>query len=189
MNGMSPVGSFRFSRQSPARYSRRRSKEPFSSIPKFNGPVDTLCKVLERRACLAKRTSGRTGGWLFSIFTYVCVLDVQSRQRTGPSPVPAVRSADLKSAWEFQNKILAAYAGQQMIIDIRGVCSPGADVAAVGFRVSMLWMLKKIQEFPGNPPDVLFDALAIVPMIGMAPGVPQQGLPFDLDELLKLVQK
>lgn len=106
-----------------------------------------------------------------------------------PQPVPAVRSADLKSAWEFQNKILAAYAGQQMIIDIRGVCSPGADVAAVGFRVSMLWMLKKIQEFPGNPPDVLFDALAIVPMIGMAPGVPQQGLPFDLDELLKLVQK
>lgn len=132
MNGMSPVGSFRFSRQSPARYSRRRSKEPFSSIPKFNGPVDTLCKVLERRACLAKRTSGHTGGWLFSIFTYVCVLDVQSRQRTGPSPVPAVRSADLKSAWEFQNKILAAHAGQQMIIDIRGVCSPGADVAAVG---------------------------------------------------------
>jgi hypothetical protein len=53
----------------------------------------------------------------------------------------------------------------------------------------MSWMLKKIQEFPGNPSDVLFDALAIVPMIGMAPGVPQQGLPFDLDELLKLVQK
>jgi hypothetical protein len=76
-----------------------------------------------------------------------------------------------------------------MIIDIRGVCSPGADVAAVGFRVSMSWMLKKIQEFPGNPSDVLFDALAIVPMIGMAPGVPQQGLPFDLDELLKLVRK
>jgi hypothetical protein len=48
---------------------------------------------------------------------------------------------------------------------------------------------QEIQEFPENPPDVLFDALAIVPMIGMAPGVPQQGLPFDLDELLKLVQK
>jgi hypothetical protein len=51
--------------------------------------------------------------------------------------------------------------------------------------------VRKIHAWPPNTrlPDALFKALAIIPMTGMAPGVPQQKLPFDLDELLRLVQE
>jgi hypothetical protein len=76
-------------------------------------------------------------------------------------------------------------------MDIRGVCDAGADFQAIGFRVSMLGLMRKIHAWPPNtrPPDALFKALAIIPMTGMAPGVPQQELPFALGELLKLVQE
>jgi len=110
----------------------------------------------------------------------------------GPSPVPAVDPADLRRVWELQEGFQASHPGQQSVMDIpRGVCNPGVDFQAVGFRLAMLGLMRKIHAWPPNkkPPDALFNALAIIPMTGMAPGVPQQELPFDLDELLRLVQE
>jgi hypothetical protein len=109
----------------------------------------------------------------------------------GPSPVPAVDPADLRRVWELQEGFQASHPGERRQMDIRGVCDPAADFQAVGFRIAMLGLMRKIHEWPPNtrPPDALFNALAIIPMTGMAAGVPQQNLPFDLDELLRLVQE
>ena len=109
----------------------------------------------------------------------------------GPSPVPAVDPADLRRVWDLQEKLRANHPSQQSVIDIRGACNPDADFQAVGFRLSMIGLMQQIHAWPPDtkPPDTLFRALAIIPMTGMAAGVPQQELPFDLDELLRLVQE
>jgi hypothetical protein len=109
----------------------------------------------------------------------------------GPSPVPAVDPADLRRVWELQEGFQASHPGEQGVVDTRGTCDPGADFQAIGFRLAALGMMRLVHAWPPNtrPPDALFRALAIIPMTGMAPGVPQQNLPFDLDELLRLVQE
>jgi hypothetical protein len=109
----------------------------------------------------------------------------------GPSPVPAVDPADLRRVWELQEKFQANHPGQQSVTDIRGACNPDANVQAVAFRLSMLGLMRHIHAWPPEtrPPDALFNALAIISMTGMAAGIPQQELPFDLDELLRLVQE
>jgi hypothetical protein len=109
----------------------------------------------------------------------------------GPNPVPAVDPADLRRVWELQENLQASDPGQQNVMDVRGACNPGADFQAVGFRLSMLGLMRDIHAWPpdSKPPDALFRALATIPMTGMAAGVPQQELPFDLDELLRLVQE
>jgi hypothetical protein len=109
----------------------------------------------------------------------------------GPNPVPTVDPADLRRVWELQEKFQASHPGLQCVVDGRGACDPGVDFQAIGFRLGMLGLMRKIHAWPPNTrlPDALFKALAIIPMTGMAPGVPQQKLPFDLDELLRLVQE
>jgi hypothetical protein len=109
----------------------------------------------------------------------------------GPSPVPAVDPKDLRRVWELQEGFQVSHPGQQSVVDIHGACDPGTDLQAVGFRLAMLGFMRKIHAWPPNTrlPDALFKALAIIPMTGMVPGVPQQKLPFDLDELLRLVQE
>jgi hypothetical protein len=107
----------------------------------------------------------------------------------GPSPVPAVDPADLRRVWEQQQGFQAIHTGEQIVVDTRGACGPGADFQAIGFRLGVLGMMRLIHAWPPNTrlPDALFKALAVIPMTGMAPGVPQQNLPFDLDELLRLI--
>jgi hypothetical protein len=109
----------------------------------------------------------------------------------GPNPVPTVDPADLRRVWEQQEGFQASHPGEQAVVDTRGACGPGGDLQAVGFRLAALGMMRLIHAWPSNTrlPDALFKALAIIPMTGMAPGVPQQNLPFDLDELLRLVQE
>ena len=74
------------------------------------------------------------------------------------------------------------------------VCSPGADVMCIWYRLSMLWMLSEFMGLnlpgmhDGKPDDVLFKALAVVPITGMPLGG-REGLPFDLVELIPLIQK
>jgi hypothetical protein len=108
-----------------------------------------------------------------------------------PSPVPAVDPADLRRVWELQEGFQVSHPGQQSVVDIHGAYDPGTDLQAVGFRLAMLGLMRKMHAWPPNTrlPDALFKALAVIPMTGMAVGVPQQQLPFDLDELLRLVQE
>jgi hypothetical protein len=41
----------------------------------------------------------------------------------------------------------------------------------------------------GKPGDAVFKALSIVPMTGMQPGIVREGHPFDMEELIRLIQK
>jgi hypothetical protein len=41
----------------------------------------------------------------------------------------------------------------------------------------------------GKPDDAVFKVFATAPMIGLQPGAPRQGFPFDAEELIKLIKK
>jgi hypothetical protein len=90
-------------------------------------------------------------------------------------------------------------------------CSPGADVGAVWYRVEMLGLLEELRRMsyisevgpplsdianlPGfdnsKPSDPVFNALAVVPMIGLAhpSGTPPIGFPVDIGELTRLISR
>jgi hypothetical protein len=74
-------------------------------------------------------------------------------------------------------------------------CSPGADTDAVWYRASMLQLLAGpvglltpwLHE--GELPDAVFQVAATFPMKKLSVGVPQQGLPFDVQAFLELIEK
>jgi hypothetical protein len=118
----------------------------------------------------------------------------------GESPeglIPAVDPSDVRSVWEMQREVQARAPGGNAAISAefyKRACSPGANVGAVWFRASLIGMLEKfgmlapwIQE--GVIADAVFQVAASFPMKGMAIGVPQQGLPFDVQEFLSQVAK
>jgi hypothetical protein len=124
-------------------------------------------------------------------------------------PIPPVDPADLKSVWvmmegykkDFEKLMPDRAPNETFSVRIdcyRQACSPGADVGAVWYRLSMLEMLKHLNEaggptLPGmndsKPSDALFKAFAIVPMTALGPGGRREGFPFDMDELTRLVKK
>lgn len=75
------------------------------------------------------------------------------------------------------------------------VCSPGADVQAVWYRLSMLQMLPGPLGVlspwlrDGEPVDAVFKVAATFPMERMSVGVPQQELPFDVKGFLAEIEK
>jgi hypothetical protein len=113
--------------------------------------------------------------------------------------VPTVDPADLKSVWAMQEDVIATHPGQQMSIGnslYERACTPGANVLAVFFRVSMLRMLKMMTEseglispwlHDGKPEDVVFKVLATMPMNGLSAGG-RQGLPFDVEEFRRRIR-
>lgn len=111
-------------------------------------------------------------------------------------PIPPVDPADLRSVWQMQRELQARVPGQQIgiIADYNRACSPGANIDAVWFRVSMIRMLEMlgllgrwIQD--GVLADAVFKVAATFPMEGMTIGVPRQGLPFDVQEFMSQVAK
>ena len=77
------------------------------------------------------------------------------------------------------------------VFRINSVCSPNANVPAVHYRASML-LLSQVSEPPDavqqpivELPDGVFEVAATFPMRRMPVGVPQQGLPFDVEEFAK----
>ena len=75
------------------------------------------------------------------------------------------------------------------------VCSPGADVQVVVYRVWMLQVLAGPMGMlapwlrDGEPTDAAFQVAATFPMKKMSVGVTQQGLPFDVQEFLAEIEK
>jgi hypothetical protein len=114
--------------------------------------------------------------------------------------IPIVDPADLKSVWAMQEDLIATHPGQQFGIasDLyQRACTPGANVQAVFFRGSMLRVLKMMTEseglispwlHDGKPEDAVFRVLATMPMNGLPPGG-RQGLPFDVEEFIRLTNK
>jgi len=119
-------------------------------------------------------------------------------------PVPQVDPEDVKAAWKVGRDIerrhpggpggLHAYAiGVEVF---KAACKPGADIPAVGYRGMMLGTLTRhaqeqlapwLEE--GRPDDVIFRAIAQVPMEWMGVGIPRQGLSFDFEDFMRRVHE
>jgi hypothetical protein len=124
-------------------------------------------------------------------------------------PIPPVDPADLKSVWAMQKefkkdfeKRMPDHAPNETVgvgIDYyRRVCGPGANVGAVWYRLSRLEALQMMSEAggqswagltEGKPDDAVFKALANLSMTGMQPGVIREGLPFDVEQLIRLIRE
>ena len=83
-------------------------------------------------------------------------------------------------------------------IDIRlyqRACSPGAEVGAVWYRVSMLQLLAGPIGLltpwlhDGELPDAVFNLAATFPMNKLSVGEVNQGLPFDVQEFIKQLEQ
>ncbi len=118
------------------------------------------------------------------------------------NPIPPANPADLKILWKLQKNLEAQY-GQQGVImgivglDLQDVLSPGANFGDVFYRLSWLRHLQILSEaghlnFPwihdGEPDDAVFKALAIVPMTGRPPNEMHERPPFDVEELIRLIE-
>ena len=114
------------------------------------------------------------------------------------SDVTAVNPEDLRNVWKMIRDLQArALAGQSGSISnelYEGACSPGANVVAVWYRASILEVL---QMLPGNPlmpwshqgelHDAVFQITATFPMKKLPVGLLKNGLPFDVQELVKQI--
>jgi hypothetical protein len=110
-------------------------------------------------------------------------------------PVPEVDAEDLKILWQKQQELQARHPGGQVGIGmdlLQQICKPGADIHALGYRASLLWLLTQIagKEFApfvkdGQPIDAAFRAAAKVPAEWMGEG-PTRQAPFNVDEFLSL---
>ncbi len=112
--------------------------------------------------------------------------------------VAAVNPNDLRNVWTMMRDLQAhAQAGQSGSISsglYESVCSPGANVLAVWYRASILGAL---QTLPGKPltpwshegelDDAVFQIAAKFPMKKLPVGLVKNGLPFDVQELVKQI--
>ena len=105
--------------------------------------------------------------------------------------VPPVDPDDLRKLWNFRrlrdaSKALGMEAARQ-------ICSPGADVAVVGYRLMMLEMLFRLwaSREPSMGKMEIDDAALVVaatfPMKGMPMGSIQNDLPFDAEGFLRQI--
>ena len=109
-------------------------------------------------------------------------------------PIPQVDPDDLKALWRLQRDVEARHPGQQVAIgNASAYCKPGADIQAVGYRVSFLWLMSRIvpEQFAaftkdGQPIDAAFRAAAKVPAEWMEVGVVRRHPPFDVNEFTRL---
>jgi len=112
--------------------------------------------------------------------------------------VAAVNPDDLRNVWTMMRDLEAhTLAGQSGSISsglYESACSPGANVVAVWYRASILGVL---QMLPGNPltpwshedelDDAVFQIAATFPMKKLPVGLVKNGLPFDVQELVKQI--
>jgi len=110
-------------------------------------------------------------------------------------PIPPVDPADLRNVWQMQREVQARPPGEHIgsAIELyKDACSPGANVGAVWFRASLLGILEMLGILKpwiheGVMSDAVFKVAAVFPVKSMPVGVPQQELPFDVEEFMKQV--
>jgi hypothetical protein len=110
-------------------------------------------------------------------------------------PVPSVGTGDLKSAWNIYKDIESRHPGKQVALGInvlQHACSATADLRAVTYRCGMLQVLERLHgallarwKENGQLDNVVFSVAASIPMNWIAVGIPQWGLPFDVDAFFK----
>jgi hypothetical protein len=110
--------------------------------------------------------------------------------------VPTVDPVDVKTVWKIGRDAQAHHAGGQVAVGVdlmKHACQPGADIEAVGYRASLIWLMtqiapERLARFTrdGQPDDAVFRAAANVPTEWMGVGIVRQGPPFDVNEFLRL---
>lgn len=112
--------------------------------------------------------------------------------------VTAVNSGDLRNVWKMMRDLEARTpAGQTGSLSsglYKSACSPGANVVAVWYRASMLEVLQMLPGKPLTPwsregelDDAVFKVAATFPMKKLPIGLAKDGLPFDVQELVKQI--
>jgi len=114
--------------------------------------------------------------------------------------VPAVDPADMKAICQMGRESLAAAqaagstGGHAIGMSAyQSVCSPGANVTAAWYRVTMLGLCERMgllekHKLDGEVNDAVFRVAASFPMKQMQTGVTYDGLPFDVEEFVKQVK-
>jgi hypothetical protein len=117
---------------------------------------------------------------------------------TTSGAVAAVNPTDLRKVWAMVRDVQVRAGGQHASIDhrmFRRVCSPGADVATVWYRASMLGILQMLSgevltpwTHDGELDDAVIQVAASFPMKKMEVGMVQEGPPFDVQEFVRQVR-
>ena len=112
--------------------------------------------------------------------------------------VAAVNPDDLRNVWtmmrDFEACTPVGQTGSFSSGHYEGACSPGANVLAVWYRASILEVLQMLPENPLTPwshrgelDDAVFQIAATFPMKKLPIGLVKDGLPFDVQELVKQI--
>jgi hypothetical protein len=111
------------------------------------------------------------------------------------TPVPQVDPRDVKTIWAKQRDIERRHPGQLCAVAAATYIKPDANVQAVGYRATMLEMVRHVAPDLLKPwttedglEDVVFRAIAEIPMEWIGEGV-RSGWPFDPDEFLRRVRE
>ena len=99
-------------------------------------------------------------------------------------PVPAVDFADIKAAWAVMQDVKKRDPQGRMAICstvYERVCSPGADIRAVCYRLSMLGIFERLLKpaYSGQWTDAALKAASTMELTWMEVGKVYKGLPFD----------
>jgi hypothetical protein len=102
-------------------------------------------------------------------------------------PVPAVDPEDLKAIRQIMKDVQAPTGAIGAEI-FKQACKPGADIEAVTYRSMLIWFVN--QAAPGQierfTEDAICRAAAKVPAEWLGVGIVRSGLPFDMNEFLRL---
>jgi|SRR5713101_189770 len=122
----------------------------------------------------------------------------QFRGGTPGKPVPQVDPEDIKAIWELGQEGKKDHPGRQVatgVALIEHACRPGANIPAVTYRGGMLGMVQCAAPALLEPwtkedhlADVVFRAIAEIPMEWIGVGVEREGWPFDPDDFMRRVR-
>ena len=113
-------------------------------------------------------------------------------------PVPEVDPEDLKAIWQLSRDVQARHPGQNVATSLelgKAICKPGANVQAVSYRSTMIWVLSQFAQGLLAPwvkddqfSDAVFRTMATIPMewIGTTP---REDLPFDVEEFFRRLRE
>jgi hypothetical protein len=104
--------------------------------------------------------------------------------------VPEVDFADMKAMWDFIQDTKKRHPKGRVGIGEgiwRKLCSPGADIHAVSYRLTMLGLFEQFLEpaYPGGHwSESALKAASKMELTWLSVGVQQNGFPFDVLEFL-----
>jgi len=105
-------------------------------------------------------------------------------------PVPAVDFADMKAMLAFMEGVKKRHPEGRVAVGedlLRSVCTPGADIRAISYRLDMLWLLEMLLKpaySGGQWSDAALKAAATMELSWMEVGKVYNGVPFDVEVFL-----